>query len=257
MNFIKGSSVDSTVGLYEKVFIISNSIYKKYMRILIVEDEEPIAQALQKGLEKEGYAVDWLADGLAASRRIEVAHKDYDLIILDLSLPGRDGTEICQQARAKNITTPILVLTARHDINDKITLLNFGADDYLVKPFSFEELFARVRALLRRPVPVLSTELKVQDLALNNVTRKVIRNNKEIKLTVKEFALLEYLMRHPNQVITRNQIIDHLWGYDFDSFSNVVDVHIKNLRKKINNGKRKILETVRGIGYRVKDGLLA
>ncbi|MBX4211104.1 response regulator transcription factor [Candidatus Parcubacteria bacterium] len=223
------------------------------MRILIVEDEEKLAKSLKKGLEKEGYAADYITDGEVAQRRIEICHKDYDLVILDWMLPKKDGVEICKAVRAEHITIPILMLTARVDTNDKVTALDIGADDYLVKPFSLEELLARVRALLRRPAQALPTELKIQDLTLNTGTRKVTRNSKEIKLTVKEFALLEYLMRHPNQVINRNQILDHLWGFDFDSFSNVVDVHIKNLRKKINNSRRKILETIRGIGYRIKD----
>jgi len=224
------------------------------MRILIVEDEERLAKSLKKALEKEGFAADYVTNGETGLNRIEICHKDYDLVILDLMLPKKDGLEVCKEVRAKGIKIPILMLTARFDTNNKVTALNVGADDYLVKPFSFEELTARIRALLRRPPQSVQTELKVQDLVLNNATHKVVSNNKEIKLTVKEFALLEYLMRHPNQVINRNQILDHLWGYDFDSFSNVVDVHIKNLRKKINNNRRKILETIRGIGYRIRDG---
>lgn len=224
------------------------------MRILIVEDEERLAKSLKKALEKEGFAADYVVNGELGLNRIEICHKDYDLVILDLMLPKKDGIEVCKEVRAKGIKIPILVLTARFDTNNKVTTLNMGADDYLVKPFSFEELTARIRALLRRPQQSIPVELKVQDLTLNNTTHKVTSNNKDIKLTVKEFALLEYLMRHPNQVINRNQILDHLWGYDFDSFSNVVDVHIKNLRKKINNNRRKILETIRGIGYRVRDG---
>ncbi len=222
------------------------------MRILIAEDEEEVAKLLKKTLEKESYAVDYLTDGEAALRRLEISSKDYDLAILDLMLPRKSGLEICREVRAKNITLPILVLTARDDVNDKVTALELGADDYLTKPFSMQELLARIRALLRRPVQSLPTELSIQDITLNTSTRKVHRNHKEIALTVKEFSLLEYLMRHPNQVISRNQIIDHLWGYDFISGSNIVDVHIKNLRKKINNRKNKILETVRGMGYRVR-----
>jgi DNA-binding response OmpR family regulator len=222
------------------------------MRLLIAEDEEEVAKLLKKTLEKEAYAVDYLTDGEAALRRLEISSKDYDLAILDLMLPRKSGLEICREIRAKNITLPILVLTARDDVNDKVTALELGADDYLTKPFSMQELLARIRALLRRPVQSLPTELSIQDVTLNTSTRKVHRNHKEISLTVKEFSLLEYLMRHPNQVISRNQIIDHLWGYDFISGSNIVDVHIKNLRKKINNRKSKILETVRGMGYRVR-----
>lgn len=223
------------------------------MKILIVEDEERLAKSLKKALEKEGFAADYVTNGEVAQSRIEICYKDYDLVVLDLMLPKKDGFEVCREVRAKGIKIPILVLTARFDTDAKVKTLNMGADDYLVKPFSFEELLARVRALLRRPAEAIPVELHVQDVTLNNTTRKVTVSNREIKLTVKEFALLEYLMRHPNQVINRNQILDRLWGYDFDSFSNVVDVHMKNLRKKINNKKKKLLETVRGIGYRIRD----
>ncbi len=221
------------------------------MKILIVEDEERLAILIKKALEKEGFAADYVMDGEAAETRIEICHKDYDLVILDLMLPKKDGLEVCRNVRAKNITIPILVLTAKFDINDKVNTLDAGADDYLVKPFSLEELISRIRALLRRPPQSIPTVLTIQDLTLNNSTRKVTRAGKEIKLTVKEFAILEYLMRNPNQVISRSQILDHLWGSDFDSFSNVIDVHVKNLRKKVGNGRRKLIETIRGIGYRI------
>ncbi len=223
------------------------------MRILIVEDEEILAQSLKKGLEKEGYAVDYVTDGETAQRRIELYHNEYDLIVLDLMLPKKDGMAICRDIREQGIKKPILVLTARHETSDKINALDCGADDYLVKPFSLEELLARIRALMRRPNETLPAELKIQDLTMNLATRKVYRNNKEISLTVKEFALLEYLMRHPNQVLNRNQILDHIWGFDFDSFSNVVDVHMKNLRKKVENRHSKLIETIRGVGYKIKE----
>lgn len=222
------------------------------MRILIVEDEERLAKSLKMGLEKEGYAADYVTDGEAAERRITLCHKDYDLIIMDWMLPKKDGIEVCKAVRAQGIKTPILMLTARFDTTDKVNALDMGADDYLVKPFSLEELVARIRALLRRPQVALPTILKIQDIELDLSTRRVTVNGKEIKLTVKEFALLEYMMRNPNQVINRNQILDHLWGFDFDSFSNVVDVHMKNLRKKLNNRRNKVLETVRGIGYKIR-----
>jgi len=223
------------------------------MRILIVEDEEHLAKTLKRALDKEGFTTDYVTNGEAGLNRIEMCHKDYDIVILDLMLPKKDGLEICREVRAQGIRIPILVLTACFGVCHKVTALNIGADDYLIKPFSFKELLARIQALLRRPRQVLPIELKIQDLTLNNVTHKVERNHKEIKLTVKEFSLLEYLMRHPNQVINRSQLLDHLWGYDFNSFSNVIDVHIKNLRKKINNNRWKILETIRGIGYRIRD----
>ena len=192
-------------------------------------------------------------DGEAGQRRIETNYKDYDLIILDLMLPKRNGFEVCKNVRQADIVTPILILTARDAVEDKVYALDEGADDYLVKPFSFQELLARIRALLRRPEQVLPVELNIKDLNLNSSTRRVTRLNREIPLTLKEFGLLEYLMRHPNQVLTREQILDHLWDFAFDSFSNVVDVHIKNLRKKVDGEyNEKLLETIRGVGYRIK-----
>lgn len=223
------------------------------MRLLLVEDEVTLAKSLKKGLEKEGFTVDIVSEADKAERRIQLYQKEYDLIILDWMLPGKDGVEICKNVRAQGIHLPILMLTARFDVNDKVNALDTGADDYLVKPFSLQELVARIRALLRRPKQSVPTVLKVRELTLNTATRKVMWNTEEIKLSVKEFSILEYLMRHPNQVVNRNQILDHLWGFDFNSFSNVVDVHIKNLRKKLNNSRRKILETERGVGYKIKD----
>ena len=224
------------------------------MRILIVEDEEKLANSLKKGLEKEGYAVDFVLDGESGQRRIETSYKDYDLVVLDLMLPQKNGFEVCREIRAINIVIPIIILTARDAIEDKVLALDSGADDYMVKPFALEELIARIRALLRRPEQTLPVELQIGDLTLNTTTRKVYRKDQELPLTLKEFGLLEYLMRHPNQVLTREQILDHLWDFAFDSFSNVVDVHIKNLRKKIDGeNNEKILETIRGVGYRIKD----
>ncbi|MDO8510094.1 MAG: response regulator transcription factor [bacterium] len=224
------------------------------MRILIVEDDEALAKALKKGLKKEGYAVDYLSDSDTAERRISLCRDDYDVFIFDIMLPKGDGFSLCRFTREKKIQTPILMLTGKDQIVDKVAAFSSGADDYLVKPFSFEELTARIKALLRRPKQVVAVELSVRGLGLNSVTREVTYNGKLIKdLTVKEFALLEHLMRHANQVLSRNQILDHLWGFDFDSFSNVLDVHIKNLRKKINdNDHKKLLETVRGVGYRIR-----
>jgi DNA-binding response OmpR family regulator len=223
------------------------------MRILIVEDEEKLALAIKKGLEREGYAVDCVFDGEEAQYRIETGYEDYDLVILDLMLPKKDGITLCKEVREQNITIPILMLTARDKTEDKILGLDSGADDYLIKPFSFEELLARIRALLRRPRQLVPEILRIKDLMLDTSSRRVFRGDKEIFLTSKEFALLEYLMRNVNQIISREQILAHIWDYDFDSFSNVVDVHIKNLRKKIDakNGN-KILETIRGMGYRLK-----
>ncbi len=223
------------------------------MRILIVEDQEKLAKSIQKGLEQEGYAADYVLDGEAGERRIEIGHKDYDLIIMDLMLPKKDGHEIVNTIRSHGIMTPVIVLTARGAIDDKITALNGGADDYLVKPFLFKELLARINAILRRPESYVPTELKVRDLVLNTATREVIKGGKKIQLTLKEFSVLEYLMRNMNRVVNREELVDHVWDFNYDGFSNVVDVHIKNLRNKIDNdGEEKLLETVRGVGYRIK-----
>ncbi len=227
---------------------------KKIMKILIIEDEENLAKLLKKGLEAEGYAVDHLADGEAGQRRIEYNHKDYDLIILDLMLPKKNGDEVCREVRRMEISTPILVLTARSDAESKVVLLDTGADDYMLKPFSFAELLARIRALSRRPKIALSSDLKISDLVLNLNTKKLWRGKKEIKLTLKEFRLLEYFMRRPGQTIERVNLTDNLWDFDYDSFSNTLDVYVNRLRNKIDTGrKNSLIETVRGTGYRLAD----
>ena len=223
------------------------------MRILIVEDDEKLAVSLKRSLEMEGYAVDWMADGVKAEQRITLYKNEYDLIVLDLMLPSVSGLDVCRSIRGKKISTPILVLTARDMVEDKVTLLESGADDYLVKPFSLEELTARIKALLRRPSEAIPIVIQIGSLELDTKTRRVFLGKRPLQLTAKEYALLEYLMRHPDQVLDREQISEHLWGFEFDSFSNVVDVHVKNLRKKL-NGRRKaeIIETVRGMGYRLR-----
>lgn len=222
------------------------------MKVLIIEDEEKLAQALKEGLEQEGFSADYVLDGEKGQRRIEMYHANYDLVILDLMLPKKDGIAVLKNIRQEEITIPVLILTAKDTTEDIVLGLESGADDYLVKPFSPKEFFARVKALLRRPKQSFLPELKIKDLSLNPNTKKVFRNNKEIFLTLKEFNLLEYLMKHPNQVLSREQILFNLWGFEFDSFSNIVDAHIKNLRKKIDGGrKQKLLETVRGMGYRL------
>jgi len=226
------------------------------MKILIIEDEKKLAQGLKKLLEQEGYAADYLLDGEAGRNRIGVHHVNYDLVILDVMLPQKSGFEILRYMRQKDIATPVLMLTAKDTTDDKIFGLNSGADDYLVKPFSPEELLARVKTLLRRPKQSLPQTLKVGNIVLDPVARKVFKNSKEVTLTLKEFGLLEYLMRNPNQVISRDDLLDHNWDFVFDSFSNVVDVHVKNLRKKIDtvdaHGYNTLIETVRGVGYRLK-----
>jgi len=224
------------------------------MKVLVVEDQESLAKLIKKGLKKEGYAVDYLTDGEAAQRRIETSSEDYDLVILDLMLPNRTGLEICRSVREKNIRIPILILTAKSELESKISLLNVGADDYLIKPFEFKELLARIRAITRRPAAALPNELKFADLVLNPVTRTVTRDGKEIVLTLKEFRLLEYLMRRPNQAVNREDLLNNIWDFDFDSFSNVLDVFINKLRDKIDKShNKKLIETVWGIGYRLKD----
>ena len=224
------------------------------MKVLIVEDEDKLAQALKSGLKHEGYTVDILEDGLRGENRILMCRNDYDIVILDLMLPGKNGFEICKHVRSMGVTLPILILTARDGIEDKILALNSGADDYLVKPFAFGELLARMQALLRRPLESLPELLQVADLILNPTTREVTRDGKQIELTLKEFELLQYLMRHPNQVLGREDIFAHLWDFADSSLSNVIDAHIKNLRKKIDEGySRKLLETIRGVGYTIKD----
>jgi DNA-binding response OmpR family regulator len=223
------------------------------MKILIIEDEENLVKLIKKSLESEGYAVDYLMDGEAGQNRILLNHKDYDLVILDLMLPKRTGREICQTIRQMEISIPVLILTAKYDTESKIALLDIGADDYMSKPFELSELFARIRALTRRPKAVLPTELKVADLILSPSKKTVLRNGKNLELTLKEFRLLEYLMRRPNQVIERIDLADNLWDFDYDSFSNIIEVYINRLRTKVDTGrKNKLIETVRGVGYKLK-----
>lgn len=226
------------------------------MRILIIEDDYKIANALKKGLSQESYAVDVSydgKDGLGQALTIE-----YDLIILDRMLPEVDGIAICRALRDKKHKTPILILTAKDKIKDRVEGLNAGADDYLVKPFAFEELLARVRALLRRPQKMEDNVLKINDLELDTIKFEVKRNNKPIKLSSTEFALLEYLMRNPNRILTKDMIISHVWDYDADILPNTVEVYIGYLRNKIDRAfknKPEIIETVRGFGYRINSNL--
>ena len=222
------------------------------MRILIVEDEHKIANSIKKGLEQESYAVDVVFTG---QEGYDVAStEEYDLIVLDLLLPGMDGIEVCSKLRERQIHTPILMLTAKGQVEDKITGLDAGADDYLTKPFAFEELLARIRALTRRPKNSLGIILSVEDLTLNTATYQVKRDNKIIPLSSKEYALLEYLMRHPKQTLTKEQIINHVWDYDADVLPNSVEVYIGYLRNKIDkpfSEKPVLIQTVRGFGYKV------
>jgi DNA-binding response OmpR family regulator len=217
------------------------------MRILIVEDEHKIANSIKKGLEQESYAVDVAYTGTDGFDLAST--EDYDLIVLDLLLPGMDGVTMCKKLRSENIHTPILMLTAKGQTTDKVQGLDAGADDYLTKPFAFEELLARIRALVRRPHHTVGTTLKVEDLTLDTVSYEVKRADKIIQLSSREFALLEYLMRHPSKTLTKDQIIGHVWNYDADVLPNTVEVYIGYLRNKL--GKPALIHTVRGFGYKL------
>lgn len=222
------------------------------MRILVIEDDHKIAGAIKKGLTQESYAVDLSydgEDGLGSALAI-----DYDLIIIDRMLPGVDGIQICKAIRDKEKETPILFLTAKDKIKDRVEGLNAGADDYLVKPFAFEELLARVRALLRRPQNRIDSKLQVGDLTLDTNTFEVLRGKSKISLSSKEFALLEYLMRNPNRILTKDNIIAHVWDYDADILPNTVEVYIGYLRNKIDRPYPKLsalISTARGFGYKI------
>ena len=223
------------------------------MHLLIVEDEERLAKALKKGLELKGYAVDWLPDPEKALNRILLYRTEYDLIILDLMLPGMDGSAITARARAEGVTTPIIILTARNETEHKVDLLDKGADDYIVKPFSFEELLSRISAVLRRPKNSKPVVLSVGPLQMDMATRTVKKDGEEVPLTLKEFSLLECFMRQPGEVLSREKLFDHVWDFNSLSWSNVLDVHMKNLRKKLGATTHgdALFETVRGVGYRL------
>lgn len=218
--------------------------------IYIIEDEEILAQALASSLKKEGFLTSYATTGEAGQAEITSKPNDYHLLILDWVLPDKSGPEISQALRNQKINLPILLLTGKDSIASKVEALQSGADDYLTKPFALAELIARVRSLLRRPRNLLPETLNLGNLILDTGKKKIFSGGQEIPLTLKEFAILEYLMRNQGKVITREQLLDHVWDYNFDSFSNIVDVHINNLRKKIvNNGGGTVLETIRGVGY--------
>lgn len=221
------------------------------MRVLIVEDDRRLSGIIKRGLVEEGYAVDAAYDGEEGEYLAE--DTAYDLIILDIMLPKRDGIEICQGLRLRKINTPILMLTARDAVEDRVRGLDAGADDYLVKPFAFNELLARVRALLRREALSRSPRLQAGDLTMDTLTREVWRGERSIELTNKEYIILEYFMRHPNMVISRTMLGDHAWDYEFETMSNLIDVYIRRLRRKIDEGNRgSLIQTVRGAGYRLR-----
>ena len=220
------------------------------MRVLLVEDEARIADFVTRGLSEQGYAVDVARDGEEATDWTDVAV--FDVIILDVMLPQRDGIEVCRILRDRGLRTPVLMLTARDTVEDRVRGLDSGADDYLVKPFAFAELLARLRALARREPTVSGSILHAGDLKLDTTTLEVSRQGLTILLTTKECRLLEYLMRHPNQVLTRTMIAEHVWNYEFDNATNVIDVHIRNLRRKIDDRfPTRLIQTVRGAGYRI------
>jgi DNA-binding response OmpR family regulator len=221
------------------------------MRILIVEDEKKVASFIKKGLQQEGYAADAVYDGPAAVENAGAF--EYDLIVLDLMLPGKSGLEVLRDVRSKRPKVPVLVLTAKGAIQDKVTALDTGADDYLIKPFAFAELSARIRALLRRGTQE-TARLRLADLEMDTSSRQVRRGGQPIDLKLKEYALLEFLLRNVHRPVTRTMIVEHVWDIHFDSVSNVVDVHINSLRNKIDKGfQRALIHTVRGVGYMLSD----
>jgi len=224
------------------------------MTILIIEDDERVLQFIKRGLEAEGYLIETATTGKLGLQL--AAHAEYELLLLDLMLPDVSGQDVCRQLRQQGITTPVLILTAMDALEDKVTGLHIGADDYLTKPFAFDELIARIQALLRRSQGYKEqpTELRVSELTLNKETREVRRAGQLIELTPKEHALLEYFMSAPGRVFSRSKILDQVWGYNTDPLTNVVEVHIRNLRKKMDEGfPSSLIKTVRGFGYKLED----
>ncbi|HYZ30149.1 MAG TPA: response regulator transcription factor [Thermoleophilaceae bacterium] len=218
------------------------------MRVLVVEDEAKLANVLRRGLRRKGMGVDVAADGDEAL--VRAAATDYDVILLDVMLPGRDGFEVCRRLRAQGVWSPTLMLTARTSVSDRVLGLDSGADDYLAKPFSFDELFARVRALVRRSAHPRPTVLEVGELALDPAGHRVWRAGAELTLTPREFALLETFMRRPGEVLSRFELLEHVWDQSYENRSNVIEVYIAYLREKLG---RDVIETVRGAGYRLRD----
>lgn len=222
------------------------------MRILVVEDEKKVASFIKRGLEEENFSVDMAYDGEEGLYMAE--SNPYDLILMDLMLPKMDGLSVIKELRGKGNKTPVLCLTAKDTVEDIVSGLDSGSDDYLTKPFAFAELVARVRALLRRGTQDRGAEIRFADLRLDPVAHKVWRSSKELELTAKEYALLEYFMRNPNQILTRTMIAEHVWDYTFDSFTNIIDVYVNYLRKKVDReAEKKLIHTVRGVGYILKE----
>jgi DNA-binding response OmpR family regulator len=221
------------------------------MRILVVEDSRRLAGIVKRGLLEEGYAVDNAFDGEEAQYMAETT--PFDLIIMDIMLPKKDGVTVCRELRAKNVNTPILMLTAKDAVEDKVTGLDSGADDYLVKPFAFSELLARLRALFRREILPKAQKVQVGDLTLDPQSREVWRGERRVDLTAKEYAILEYFMRRPNAVVTRTLLGESVWDYEYDGISNIIDVYVRRIRRKIDSdGQPSLIQTVRGAGYRLR-----
>jgi heavy metal response regulator len=223
------------------------------MRVLVVEDEKKVASFIKRGLEEESFSVDVAYDGEEGLDM--AANNPYDVILMDLMLPKKDGLSVIRELRERDIATPVLCLTAKDAVEDIVEGLETGSDDYLTKPFAFGELLARVKALLRRTSKDRGAEIYFADLRLDPVSHKVWRSDKEIDLTAKEYGLLEYFMRNPNEVLTRAMIAEHVWDYTFDSFTNIIDVYVNYLRKKVDRDyDTKLIHTVRGVGYVLKEG---
>ena len=224
------------------------------MRVLLVEDDVRIANFVAKGLRENAYAVDTAADGEAGLYQAEI--NEYDVIILDVMLPKKDGFEVCRELREKEIKTPVLMLTARDAIEDRVSGLDFGADDYLTKPFAFDELLARIRALLRRNKEIRPAKIVIADLEIDTSAQRIWREGREISLTTKEYALLEYLAREKGRVVGREEISTHVWDENFDAFSNLIEVYVKRLRSKMDeNFKVQLIHTRRGAGYILDDNV--
>ncbi len=237
--------------MLERTQVARRSAILTGMKVLIVEDEKQIAGFVKKGLEEQGFVVEWCADGNEAYRLATT--QQYDAIVLDIMLPGRDGLSILENLRKQRHPVPVLLLTARSELDERVAGLNLGADDYMTKPFFVEELVARLHALVRRAAGERMSILQSGDLTVNLLTREVHVGEKPVRLTAREFNLLEYLMRSPGRVLTRTQILERVWGYDFDPSTNLVDVHIQRLRKKLAcEGKESPIETLRGVGYRFR-----
>lgn len=219
-----------------------------HMRILLVEDTETLAKYVKQALEEDGYSTDVSGDGVAGERMARAF--PYDLVILDVMLPGRNGIDVCKRLRADDVNVPVILVTAKGDVEDRVLGLDSGADDYLVKPFDVKELLARVRALLRRPSETLADALRSGDLVLDRGSHSVTQRGRSVSLTLKEYSVLEYLMRNAGRVVTREQLLEHCWDFSFSSMSNITDVYIRQLRKKLADRHETYIQTIRGVGYR-------